>query len=56
MIEAAARIIVAELVQEYWLASSFSGSSGGGGGVRVDERPDGPYHRKTPRLPGSPET
>jgi GH15 family glucan-1,4-alpha-glucosidase len=42
LIEAAARIIVAELVQEYRLASSFSGSSGGGGGIRVDDRPNGP--------------
>jgi alpha,alpha-trehalase len=41
LIEAAARIFVAEAVEEYRLASSFSGSSGGGGGIRVDERPDG---------------
>ena len=41
LIEAAARIIVAEAVQEFRLASSFSGSSGGGG-IRVDERPNGP--------------
>jgi GH15 family glucan-1,4-alpha-glucosidase len=31
LIEAAARIIVAELVEEYRSASSFSGSSGGRG-------------------------
>lgn len=42
LIEAAARIIVAELVQEFRGASSFSGSSGGGGGIRVYERPNGP--------------
>jgi alpha,alpha-trehalase len=43
LIEAAARIIVAELVQEFRLASSFSGSSGGGGGgIRIHERPNGP--------------
>jgi GH15 family glucan-1,4-alpha-glucosidase len=41
LIEAAARIIVAELVQEFRLAGSVSGSSGGGG-LRVDERPNGP--------------
>jgi GH15 family glucan-1,4-alpha-glucosidase len=42
LIEAAARIFVAEAVLEYRVASSFSGSSGGGGGIRVDERPNGP--------------
>ena len=42
LIEAAARIIVAEAVQEFQSASSFSGSSGGGGGIRIPERPDGP--------------
>jgi GH15 family glucan-1,4-alpha-glucosidase len=42
LIEAAARIIVAELMQEYRSASAFSGSSGGGGGIRGDERPNGP--------------
>jgi GH15 family glucan-1,4-alpha-glucosidase len=42
LIEAAARIIVAEAVQEFRSASSFSGSSGGGGGIRIRERPDGP--------------
>jgi GH15 family glucan-1,4-alpha-glucosidase len=42
LIEAAARIIVAEAVQEFQSASSFSGSSGGGGGIRIHERPDGP--------------
>jgi GH15 family glucan-1,4-alpha-glucosidase len=41
LIEAAARIIVAELVQEFRSAGSVSGSSGGGG-LRVDERPNGP--------------
>jgi GH15 family glucan-1,4-alpha-glucosidase len=40
LIDAAARIIVAELVQEFRLASSFSNSSGGGGGIRICERPD----------------
>jgi alpha,alpha-trehalase len=42
LIEAAARIIVAELVQEFRGSSSFSGPSGGGAGTRVHERPDGP--------------
>ena len=42
LIEAAARIMVAELMHEYRSASSFSGSSGGGGGIRIHERPDGP--------------
>jgi hypothetical protein len=56
LIEAAARIIVAELVQEYRSASSFSGSASGGDGIRVDERPDGAEHRKTPTHPGSPDT
>ncbi|MGH2983436.1 MAG: glycoside hydrolase family 15 protein, partial [Solirubrobacterales bacterium] len=42
LIEAAARIIVAELMQEFRLAGSFSGSSGGGGGIRIRERPNGP--------------
>jgi GH15 family glucan-1,4-alpha-glucosidase len=48
LIEAAARIIVAELVQEFRLASSFSGSAGAGGGIRIHERPSGP----DPPLPG----
>ena len=42
LIEAAARIMVAELMHEYRSASSFSGSSGGGGGIRIHDRPDGP--------------
>jgi hypothetical protein len=44
LIEAAARIIVAELVQEFRLAGSFSGSSGGGRGLRTRTRarPNGP--------------
>jgi hypothetical protein len=42
LIQAAARIIVAEAVQEFRGASSFSGSSAGGGGIRIHERPDGP--------------
>jgi hypothetical protein len=42
LIEAAARIIVAELLQDFRMASSFSGSSGGGGGIRIPERPNGP--------------
>jgi hypothetical protein len=42
LIEAAARIMVAELVREYQVASSFSGSSGGGAEVQADERPNGP--------------
>jgi GH15 family glucan-1,4-alpha-glucosidase len=42
LIQAAARIIVAEAVQEFRGASSFSGSSGGGGGIQIHERPDDP--------------
>ena len=42
LIEAAARIIVAEAVQEFHGTRSFSGTSGGGGGPRIHERPDDP--------------
>jgi GH15 family glucan-1,4-alpha-glucosidase len=42
LIQAAARIIVAEAVQEFRGSSSFSGTSGGGGGIRNHERPDDP--------------
>jgi GH15 family glucan-1,4-alpha-glucosidase len=41
LIEAAARIIVAEAMQEFRLASSFSGPSSGGG-IRIHDRPDDP--------------